>query len=206
MNNTMLDAWNRKGDMLKSNQIRAKKDILRERCRDIRKELDEEYLESASASITERVLGSEEYQEAETIFCYMNMGKEVRTDALIRQALSDGKRIGIPLCLEDQQMVVKEYHEGDPMAEGAYGIREPLRTAGTIPPEEIDLAIIPCVACDRMGRRLGHGAGYYDRYLTGTEFCRMAICFDRLLLTNIAVDSFDIEMDAVVTESSIYRI
>ena len=66
--------------------------------------------------------------------------------------------------------------------------------------KEIQFALIPCVSADQDGRRLGHGAGYYDRYLKNTQFVKAVLCWKKLMLDQIPTDKFDIRMDRVVSE------
>ena len=199
----LIDTLAKKGDAMMANSIRARKGILRDRCRDLRKEMDMDYLRDASDAITKHILASEAYRDAGTIFVYMSYGKEVITDGFIAQALADGKKICIPLCLPENQMEAKCYTGPEDLHSGKYGIREPREDAETVAREEIDLALIPCVACDKRCNRLGHGAGYYDRYLEGTDFVKMALCPEKMILSNVAVDALDVPMDAVVTEEGI---
>ena len=202
----MIETLNTKGDQMMANSIRARKEVLRKQVKAARKELDEDYLRAASREITAHILGSELYRNATTIFAYMNYGKEVITDELIAAALEAGKRICIPLCLSDNQMEAKLYQSDADLHLGKYDIREPNADAVTVAPEEIDLAIIPCLSCDPRGNRLGHGAGYYDRYLANTSFVKMALCPEKLLMVNVATDKFDVRMDAVVTEKGLIQI
>ena len=71
-------------------------------------------------------------------------------------------------------------------------------------PEEIDLVLLPCVAFDRCGHRLGHGAGYYDRYLPQTHAAAVAVAFEAQKLPRVSADRFDRSMDAIVTEERVY--
>jgi 5-formyltetrahydrofolate cyclo-ligase len=201
---TKLEEFAKKGEAFSKESADGLKKLMRSRCREILEGVDDSYIKEASDAITSRVLGTEEYASAETIFCYMSMGREPQTDALIERALADGKRVCIPLCLDDHKMEAKLYKKGDELSHGAYGIREPLASAETVDPSEIDLGIIPCVACDRHGKRIGHGAGYYDRYLTGTEFHKMALCFEKLIMGNIPWYKTDVLMDSVATDENIY--
>ncbi len=202
----MIETLNTKGDRMMANSIRARKEVLRSQVRTARKEMDEKYLQEASNTIIAHVLESEMYRNATTIFTYMNYGKEVVTEELIVVAREAGKRICIPLCLSDNRMEAKLYQSEADLHLGKYGIREPNEDAQTVMPEEIDLAIIPCLACDPRGNRLGHGAGYYDRYLVDTKCVKMALCPEKLLMVNVATDKFDVRMDAVVTEKGVIQI
>lgn len=188
----------------RAQNIHENKKALRARCREIVKELSPEYIEEASRKITDLLLATDAYKNSNTIFCYMSMGGEPVTDEIIERALEDGKRVGIPLCVGPHDMVVKEYKSGDELARGAFGIREPLAEATEITADEFDLAIVPCVACSEDGRRIGHGAGYYDRFLSVSGFNKIALCFEKLLTDDIPLEDTDVYMDGVATEDAIY--
>ena len=102
-------------------------------------------------------------------------------------------------------MEAKLYTEDTALVKGAYGIMEPSNEEPTIDASEIDLIILPCVSCDRSCNRLGHGAGYYDRYLAKTDAKLMALCAEKLMSDEIPMDDFDVPLDAVITEIDIYR-
>lgn len=184
--------------------IHENKKALRARCREIVKELTPEYIEGASRKIADLILATDAYKNSNTIFCYMSMGGEPATDEIMERALADGKRVGIPLCVGPHEMVVKEYKSGDELSRGAFGIREPLASATEITADEFDLAIVPCVACSKDGRRIGHGAGYYDRFLSASGFNKIALCFEKLLTDDIPLEETDVHMDGVATEDAIY--
>ena len=188
----------------RAQNIHENKKALRARCREIVKELSPEYIEEASHKIADLLLATDAYKNSNTIFCYMSMGGEPVTDEIIERALEDGKRVGIPLCVGPHEMVVKEYKSGDELARGAFGIREPLAEATEITADEFDLAIVPCVACSEDGRRIGHGAGYYDRFLSVSGFNKIALCFEKLLTDDIPLEDTDVYMDGVATEDAIY--
>ena len=191
-------------ETLREQNVHENKKALRARCREIVKGLSPEYIEEASHKIASLVLATDAYSDAETIFCYMSMGGEPVTDEIIERALADGKRVGIPLCVGPHEMVVKEYRRGDELSRGAFGIREPLASATEITADEFELAIVPCVACSKDGRRIGHGAGYYDRFLSVSGFNKIALCFEKLLTDDIPLEDTDVYMDGVATEDAIY--
>ncbi len=86
-----------------------------------------------------------------------------------------------------------------------YGIKEPLDDSTAVDKSEIDLAIIPCVSCDVKRNRLGHGAGYYDRFLEKTTFAKYALCYEKLMSEDVPVYGNDVSMDVVITESNVYK-
>ena len=188
--------------------------------REIRRALkatDAEYRADASAAICSRVLGTEEYINAQTVFAYFSVGTEVDTAPIIRAMQRDGKRVCLPRCLdinedgsrtgEGPNMEAREVRDLADLVEGAYGIPEPVDSDPYVAPEEIDLILLPCLACDTSCRRIGHGAGYYDWYLSrAREDCRtLAVCYEAVLAEDLPVEEHDMPVDAVVTEDAVYR-
>jgi len=212
----------------KNAEIKTKK-WWRKRTREVLAGLSTEYMDEASAAIVGKVRGMREYEEADTILAYASIGREVRTQGLIAAMLADGKNVCLPVCTDTEAHImearaaelpacdaaddVADVSAGpaaDPTAAlqaGAYGIPEPGADADVIPADRIDMVILPCVTCDAECRRLGHGAGYYDRYLEllRDDCCKAALCYEEALGEDLPTEEHDKLMDAVVTEACIYR-
>lgn len=156
-----------------------------------------------SKIIVQHILNSTDYQNANVIFCYVSFGKEVNTIPILKHALKTGKRVGVPLCTGKGIMEVREIHSLKDLKSGAYGILEPKKQTTRMEKADIDYGIIPCVSADRQGRRLGHGAGFYDRYLEGAHFTKVILCFEEIMTLEVPVDEHDIEMDQVVSQTGI---
>ena len=166
----------------------------------------EKYRKEADRKITESILKLEEYQSAGCVFCYVSTGKEMDTFSVLQAILQSGKRLGVPKCMEKGIMNVYEIHSLQELHPGAYGILEPKEDPERlIQPGAIDFALIPCISCDRSGRRLGHGGGYYDRYLEKTHCVKAALCREELLVDEIPVEEHDLRMDFVISEKSCYK-
>ena len=184
---------------------RQMRSVLKERAA----ELAKEYMDAASICMTGYVEKSEEYKKADRIFIYVSMPREPQTDELIVRALQSGKKVYVPRCIKGpgHLMEAVRIESMDDLETGSYGIREPRRrdgNAGEIcEPEELDLAIIPCVSAWTDGRRLGHGAGYYDRFLARCSCPKMILCFEKMLDERIEMDEHDVYMDALVTENGV---
>ena len=88
----------------------------------------------------------------------------------------------------------------DDLEEGAYGIMEPKDYCEEIPPQNIDLAFVPCVTCNKKGDRLGYGGGFYDRYLSRTDVRRVILCREKIMVSEIPVEEHDLRMEVVVSE------
>ena len=164
--------------------------------------LSDSYKKQADKNIFKQLIQSEQYKKANTLFCYVSMKDETDTWMFLHKALEDGKTVGVPVCIGKGIMEVREIHNLEDLEKGAYGIMEPKDTCRKMEKYEFDLGIIPCVAADDRKRRLGHGAGYYDRYLEGTDFLKVMICWKKLLLEEVPVDVHDIEMDWLITEKN----
>ncbi len=170
------------------------------------KEITMDWVSEESVKIQERILASEDYQKADAIFCYVSFGKEVVTMPIIEDALQAGKRVGVPLCRGNGVMDVHEITSLAQLQPGSYGILEPDAQTPIMDVSEIDFAIIPCVSCNVRGERLGHGAGYYDRYLCRGHFTKAILCFDEMMEDEIPTDEHDVLMDVVVSQSEYRRI
>ncbi len=168
------------------------------------KELSDVYKKEASEAIAGKVLSSPLFLRSESVFVYMSMKNEPQTQSLIDAALKAGKRVFVPKCVDENRMKAVRIRADSEFFKGSYGIREPKQTDECAGADEIELAIVPCVSASRDCRRLGHGAGYYDLFLSQCNAFKMCLCFEKLLSDEIETDEHDVYMDLVVTEKGIY--
>lgn len=176
------------------------KSQLRGVCRKIRAELPEEYFMEAGEMIVSHLLESPVYINARSVFCYVSVPSEPPTMGIIQDALSKGKQVWVPRCVSEGIMEAVRIDSVEILQPGKYGILEP--SCGQVAPSEMlfDLAIVPCVSASLSGKRLGHGAGYYDRFLGEHKCVSICLCYSRLIREDIPVESTDILMDYVVTD------
>lgn len=165
-----------------------------------------EWIQKESGKIQGHVLESEEYRQAGTIFCYVSFAKEVNVIPIIEDALQTGKRVGVPLCTGKGRMEVREIRSMDELQPGAYGILEPRKGTKKMEKHEIQYALIPCVTCDMLGNRMGHGAGYYDRYLSDADFVKTILCFKEIMVQEIPTDVYDVRMDYVISQDGVIKV
>ena len=158
---------------------------------------------SASAAICERLLTLPQLQRAGTVLSYIALYDEVDLSALHEALSVRGVRLAFPVSLSHGLM---EVCEPCGWQKGPFGIREPDREHSMpVRPEEIALVLAPCVAFDEKCARLGHGAGYYDRYLPRCPRAAViAAAFECQKLPAVICEKHDRRMDAVVTEKGIY--
>lgn len=180
------------------------KHIQREEIRRRINKLTPEYCLISDKAICLSILALPVYQNASCIFCYISTIKEVDTHPIIQNAWSSGKRIAVPRCISEGIMEAFEIRSWEDLTDGKYQIAEPKAHCALVTPSEIDFAIIPCLSCDRKKNRLGHGSGYYDRYLVNTTFPTAAVCREQALLDHVCYEPHDHPMDMVITEIAIY--
>lgn len=181
------------------------KSIQREEIRKKLKLLNPAYCQTADSMITASILKLPEYQNASCIFCYISVGREVNTRPVIYDAWASGKRVAVPRCTGKGIMELFEIHSYNDLEDGSYHIPEPGNSCTPVTASEVGFAIIPCLACDRSKNRLGHGDGYYDRYLENASFPVAALCREKLLLDQVCIESHDQTVDMVITEAAIYQ-
>lgn len=172
--------------------------------RDRIRNLTTDYCRMADSTISNYVLSLPEYQNASYIFCYISVGKETNTRLIIEHAWTAQKRVAVPRCTGKGIMELFEIRSFDDLESGRYGIPEPKTYCSPALSSQIDFAIIPCLSCDRKKNRLGHGGGYYDRYLEHASFTTAALCREMLLLDKVCCEPHDQSVDMLITERGIY--
>lgn len=181
--------------------------MMKEDCRNLAKgivqSLSLEKQLRASEAICKTVFSLDAYAQARTVFCYVSLPTEPDTQAILAHAFSRNKRVLVPRCEQKGIMHAVEIHALDELSPGSYCILEPPKAFPAFVPAEIDLAIVPCVACSRDKKRLGRGAGYYDRFLKQTDAFCAALCFDELIL-EFEEEPHDMRMHAVITQTAVY--
>lgn len=163
--------------------------------------MDKEDLSNRAA---EAFLITDIYRSSGTIMLYMPIGSEADTSRIMRKALSDGKKVVIPVTSADGVITPAHIREETTYIKGAFCIPEPA-TGKTVPPDDIDVVIVPGLAFDKAGGRVGYGKGCYDRFLPLTNAVRIGYSFEELVWDEINTDSRDASMDYLLTESGLSR-
>lgn len=190
-------------------ELQARKKALREAAHAARNAQPDK--DEVSRAICRRFMDLPEYAAAQTVMFYVDVRSEVRTRADLPAALASDKRIIVPWC-KDGELELFHLHSMDELEQGAFKILEPSQRLREAPerqvsPAELDLVMVPGVAFDRRGGRMGHGFGYYDKLLehARTDAPLIALAFECQLVDEVPMQSHDVFMDAVVTEVDAYR-
>ena len=146
-----------------------------------------------------------ELAQAHTVLLFYGVGKEPDTRDLIAELLRRGYAVALPRCLPGRKMEARAVSGLDDLRPGAYGIPEPGEACPVVGRERIDLILVPNLCCDKQGYRLGHGAGYYDRYLAGYAGVTAALCPEEWLQERLPRDDFDLPVQFVLTETQVWR-
>ncbi len=152
-------------------------------------------------AVTEAIMAHPWFQEADSVMAYSAIPPEINIAPILEAVLSRGKTLLLPRCEAEGVMTARKITDLSQLIPGAYGIPEPKSETEVFPQGEIDLILVPGLAFDGRGHRLGRGKGYYDRFLRGKRGKTMGIC--RCLVPEVPVEDHDIIMDAVITEDKI---
>jgi 5-formyltetrahydrofolate cyclo-ligase len=190
--------------------IAERKKVIREQahaCRNAQANKDE-----LSRTICDRFMALPEYAKAKTVLFYIDVRAEVRTRHSLPAALASGKAIIVPWCNDRGELELFRLADMNELAIGMYKILEPKPELRMLPEkqcaaEELDLVMVPGVAFDRRGARMGHGKGYYDKLLQHArpETPLVALAFECQLFPEVPVAQHDIFMDRIITEAAVYE-
>ncbi|MGN1266370.1 MAG: 5-formyltetrahydrofolate cyclo-ligase [Dorea sp.] len=175
------------------------KDKIRKEILEIRKNLSHDFVEETSKMIMKKIIGSPEYQNADYILCYIDVRKEVQTKILIEDAWNKGKIVAAPRVEgeDSRNMEFYQINSFEQLSKGTFGILEPnaaCKRITTIP--ENSIIIVPGVAFDLRGNRIGYGAGYYDSYFQKyPDIYKIAPVYPFQIVPKIPAEEHDIKVD-----------
>jgi 5-formyltetrahydrofolate cyclo-ligase len=192
--------------------MEEKKRKLRQEFLNKRNSLSRDEIDSKSEKIERGLFSLPEFVQAKIVMFYVSFRSEVETEKMITDALKLKKRVVVPV-VEGEKIVASEIKNfRKELARGSFGIREPKKEfIRRVEQKEIDLVVVPGVAFDKMGGRLGYGRGYYDRFLRTVSLRKghlhqcslVGLAFDLQIAGKIPLLKKDIRVDKIVTESGI---
>ena len=172
------------------------KQQLRQAVRQRKQAMTAEDIQRRSGLLCRKVLETESYRTAKTIYGYLPFNQEVNTLPLLQQALADGKQVALPKCYgrEMRFVLVTDLSRVQP---SRFGAPEPIADT-PVAKDPHALVLMPGLAFDAAGHRMGYGGGYYDRFLSREpDHPTIALCFDFQLLPRLETEAHDISADTV---------
>jgi len=188
-------------------EFKTKKEI-REFVKKKRDEIREEDRKAWDERIFSHLISSSFYKNAKVIFVFVSFGSEVDTHRIIHRALADNKVVGVPRIPSKERGIevyrIEGFHD---LEERYYKILEPKEHCSPIAPEEIDLILMPGLAFDLQGGRVGYGAGFYDRFLHRLQrpVDKIALAYQFQVFDKVPFDAFDVRIDGIITEEGVKK-
>lgn len=173
------------------------KKALRDYIRQKKRQMTAQQIEEAGARLAEDFCALPVYQQAETIYGYMPYNQEVRTIPILEHALKTGKRVAVPKVYGDEMRFIY-ITDLNAMEKSSCGIPEPIAD-GPVADDPNALVLMPGLAFDQEGHRIGYGGGFYDKFLAQEpSHPKIALCYDFQMLPSIETDTYDIPVDQVL--------
>ncbi|HLC19795.1 MAG TPA: 5-formyltetrahydrofolate cyclo-ligase [Candidatus Nanoarchaeia archaeon] len=181
------------------------KNEIREQIRALRDTHDKRLREEKNVQIAEALQKQKEFMKAKTICIYLSKGSEVETHELVKKIFKEGKKkVVVPVTdVKSKQIVLSLINDLNDTKKSTYDILEPKKML-LIQPEQVDIFIVPGIAFDSKGSRIGYGQGYYDKLLSTTKKPKVGLAYSFQMVESIFTDTTDIAMDKVITEEEVY--
>ena len=161
---------------------------------------------AASRAILEKACALPQYAKAKVVLTYMGFGSEIETQPFLESIIADGKMAVLPrVDRASQSLALHSVRSIDELVTSKWGIQEPTPDAPMVSISVVDFVLMPGVAFDRAGNRLGYGRGYYDKLLSAANpsLARVAAGFSCQIVDNVPVDSHDQKAHCIITEDEI---
>ena len=179
------------------------KKILRKHYRDLRNRISAADKSVNDRKIFENLINCELYSEAETILIYVSVKGEPETLNIIKHALAENKNVAVPLCT-NERMDFRLIKTTDDLSDGLFGIPEPDPLKCSVVTDfSNSLCVVPALAFDVSGNRLGYGGGYYDRFLSEHKVSTVGLCYEKFLCHALPDEEHDIKVDFILNENGL---
>ncbi|MCI7541971.1 MAG: 5-formyltetrahydrofolate cyclo-ligase [Subdoligranulum sp.] len=190
---------------MQSDDLNAQKQAARRAARQQLAQISPQEFSAIGAAMWQTLQAQPAWQNAESVFCFVGALHEPDTMPILQGALSAGKQLLVPRIAGPGQMQLVPLQSLEQLQPGAFGILEPGQALPAVPAGSgVQLAVLPCLAAARSGARLGHGGGYYDRFLANYSGRRLILCPEALLAQSLPTGPLDEPAQAVLTEKALY--
>ncbi|MBR2916920.1 MAG: 5-formyltetrahydrofolate cyclo-ligase [Clostridia bacterium] len=192
--------------------MNGQKEELRKHYREIRDEISAGSRAIKSVAIWKHFFDTPEYKNAKTIMVYSDIKSEVRTNLFAERLFADGKRTVFPVCdKENNNLIPYEIDNSSRLKMGTFGVLEPSTdflpegSVKKVEKNEIDIVVVPGVAFDISGYRIGYGKGYYDQFLKDYKGIKIGFSYTDCICYSVFPTEKDIPMDMLITEAGCER-
>lgn len=180
------------------------KQTIRKKHLEKRKLITKDSLKQKSGKIARFLFKTKEFWNAKTIMAFVSIKNEPETHGIIEEALRQNKKVCVPLTdFSRNEITPVEINGFNELEEKKFGLLEPKNAEKKIPVAEIDLVLVPGIAFDCCGNRIGYGKGFFDRFLEKTGAAKIGLCFEQHLEKELPVEAHDKKMDKIITEKRV---
>lgn len=183
-----------------------KKQDIRKNMLTIRNAMPEQQTKNNSALMWQHLTKTEIYQKSDILFTYVSIHKEAETTSFFKQVWEDGKKIAVPITEKNRKMDFVFLNAFEELTQKKWGIPEPEKSKSTIAlPTKKSIFLVPAIAIDNKGGRIGYGGGYYDTYFAKIKNgFKIGFVFAAQIVKNLEMEDTDILLDGVITEKGFY--
>ena len=167
--------------------------------------LPADYMDASNAGIARNLISLPEFKAARKIMFFYSVWNEPDTIRIMERAFELGKTVALPETLAAGVMKARVIKRLDELVPAVFNIPAPTADMPELQPRELDFILVPSVAYDREGYRLGHGGGYYDRFLLRTDAFKCGIAREQMLMGMAPRGKHDVAVDCLVTENTVFR-
>ena len=160
-----------------------------------------DFIKIASTQIHGNLKQIEIYNKANSIACYFPIGSEVRTQDIMQEILSQGRKLSLPKVIGDN-LSFRQITDFKDLEKSSFSIMEPKADCPLV--KEVDVVLVPTIGITREGIRLGYGYGYYDRFLSSSNAKTIALIYSKQIVKAIPYSDKDVKIDFVVTEDEFF--
>ncbi len=179
------------------------KHLLRQQILQARHAMTAAEWDAIDAGILQHLVQDENFRRSKAVFMFCSIAGEVSTKAIMEYCWENGKIVCIPRCGQGHTMVAHQILTPDDCVSGKFGIPEPTEHCPVMAQDALDLVLVPCLAADKHGNRIGYGGGYYDRYLQKCTAAAIVLCPSRYVLQEVPTEPFDYPCNKIITEKGV---
>ena len=187
--------------------LRDEKGRFRDKHKSLRINLPKDEKSVRDRKIYEFLIKTMAYKDSSQILMYSALPLEVSTSEIFKKAVLDGKKCYFPKCFDYGKMEFYSAEGTELLEKGRFGIFEPVPDADKkYKPKNFDICIVPALAYDQEGYRMGFGKGFYDRFLSSFAGTKIGICYRENIETCLPRGRYDIHVDILITEKGLFKL